>query len=143
MFESNLPFFSNATQCILCVCISQEWICEASRAKMMNSKLLYFFFLFFIHLCSVYSFNGTHKCSNEQMDALLLFKQNISHSIDVYSDPHYYYCESLLGSGYHPITMNWNKSIDCYHWNGVKRNHLGDVIGLELRCGMLKGTHRL
>ncbi|KAJ9539878.1 hypothetical protein OSB04_026384 [Centaurea solstitialis] len=50
-------------------------------------------------------------------------------------------CQSLLGSGYHPILMNWNTNIDCCNWDGVTCDHFtGDVIDLDLSCGMLRGT---
>nr|XP_043625435.1 receptor-like protein 9DC3 [Erigeron canadensis] len=44
------------------------------------------------------------------------------------------------GSGYDPITKNWNKDIDCCNWDGVECDHsTGDIIGLDLSCGMLQG----
>ncbi|CAI9273740.1 unnamed protein product [Lactuca saligna] len=37
--------------------------------------------------------------------------------------------------------MNWNKNTDCCKWNGVTCNHYtGDVISIDLSCGMLQGT---
>nr|GEV98160.1 leucine-rich repeat-containing protein [Tanacetum cinerariifolium] len=37
--------------------------------------------------------------------------------------------------------MNWNTSTDCCIWNGVTCDcSIGDVIGLDLSCGMLSGT---
>ncbi|KAI3519784.1 hypothetical protein L1887_09000 [Cichorium endivia] len=37
--------------------------------------------------------------------------------------------------------MNWNKNTDCCKWDGVSCNHFtGDVIGINLSCGMLRGT---
>ncbi|PWA96368.1 Leucine-rich repeat-containing protein [Artemisia annua] len=37
--------------------------------------------------------------------------------------------------------MNWNTSTDCCNWNGVSCDFsTGDVIGLDVSCGMLKGT---
>nr|KAJ0221034.1 hypothetical protein LSAT_V11C200095830 [Lactuca sativa] len=37
--------------------------------------------------------------------------------------------------------MNWNKNTDCCKWNGVTCNHFtGDVISIDLSCGMLQGT---
>nr|XP_043611467.1 receptor-like protein 6 [Erigeron canadensis] len=38
--------------------------------------------------------------------------------------------------------MNWNTSTtNCCYWDGVSCNHsTGDVIGLDLSCGMLQGT---
>ncbi|KAL7614573.1 hypothetical protein Lser_V15G08978 [Lactuca serriola] len=40
--------------------------------------------------------------------------------------------------------MNWNKNTDCCKWSGVTCNHYtGDVISIDLSCGMLQGTlHR-
>lgn len=117
---------------------------------MISSKLLYFFFLFFVKFSSSFSFSSTHKCSKEQSDALLLFKQNISSTNRSHEDYHYIsyqdnymdsYCRDLLGSRYYPIILNWNTSIDCCHWIGVTcNNSTGDVISLILTCGMLKGT---
>ncbi|PWA86865.1 Leucine-rich repeat-containing protein [Artemisia annua] len=37
--------------------------------------------------------------------------------------------------------MNWNTSTDCCNWNGVTCDYsTGDVISLDVSCGMLKGT---
>ncbi|GKE64413.1 leucine-rich repeat-containing protein [Tanacetum coccineum] len=37
--------------------------------------------------------------------------------------------------------MNWNTSTDCCNWDGVTCDLItGDVIGIDLTCGMLKGT---
>ncbi|KAJ9553958.1 hypothetical protein OSB04_018003 [Centaurea solstitialis] len=37
--------------------------------------------------------------------------------------------------------MNWNTSIDCCQWDGVICDHFtGDVVALDLSCGMLRGT---
>ncbi|GKA59331.1 leucine-rich repeat-containing protein [Tanacetum coccineum] len=37
--------------------------------------------------------------------------------------------------------MSWNTSTDCCNWNGVTCDHsTGDVIGLDVNCGMLQGT---
>ncbi|GKA32182.1 leucine-rich repeat-containing protein [Tanacetum coccineum] len=37
--------------------------------------------------------------------------------------------------------MTWNTSTDCCNWNGVTCNYsTGDVIGLDVSCGMLSGT---
>ncbi|KAI7737354.1 hypothetical protein M8C21_028817 [Ambrosia artemisiifolia] len=37
--------------------------------------------------------------------------------------------------------MNWNTSTDCCEWNGVTCDHsTGDVISLDLSCGMMYGT---
>nr|XP_043632530.1 receptor-like protein Cf-9 isoform X2 [Erigeron canadensis] len=47
----------------------------------------------------------------------------------------------LLGSDYYPVMNNWNTSIDCCNWNGVTcDDSTGDVIRLDLGCGMLRGT---
>ncbi|KAD7480256.1 hypothetical protein R6Q59_009026 [Mikania micrantha] len=107
----------------------------------MNSLIFLFFFLFYFFISSTSSVNTTHKCSAQQTLALLLFKQNlssISFSIDdiLYDPP----CERWLGSGYNPIMMNWNTNTDCCDWNGVTCDYTGNVIGLELSCGMLQGT---
>nr|GFC43162.1 leucine-rich repeat-containing protein [Tanacetum cinerariifolium] len=37
--------------------------------------------------------------------------------------------------------MSWNTSTDCCNWDGVTCHYsTGDVIDLDLSCGMLKGT---
>ncbi|GJZ82021.1 leucine-rich repeat-containing protein [Tanacetum coccineum] len=37
--------------------------------------------------------------------------------------------------------LNWNTSTDCCNWNGVTCDRsTGDVIGIDLSCGMLRGT---
>nr|GEW75989.1 leucine-rich repeat-containing protein [Tanacetum cinerariifolium] len=37
--------------------------------------------------------------------------------------------------------MNWNTSTDCCNWNGVTCDRsTGDVIGIDISCGMLNGT---
>ncbi|KAI7737361.1 LOW QUALITY PROTEIN: hypothetical protein M8C21_028824, partial [Ambrosia artemisiifolia] len=109
---------------------------------MSNSIMLFFVLSFFyISSTSSSSINTTHKCSVHQTHALLLFKQNLS------SDTFYvinYFCEVWLGSGYKPIMMNWNTSTDCCDWNGVTCDHsTGDVIGLDLSCGVLYDIGRL
>ncbi|KAL7613165.1 hypothetical protein Lser_V15G08968 [Lactuca serriola] len=107
---------------------------------MSNSKLLlsFFLFLFFPFICfaSSSSFNTTPKCSPQQTLALLLFKQNLSsmHAPDDLA------CRRLLGSDYHPIMMKWSMNTDCCMWDGITCNHItGDVIGIDLSCGMLQG----
>ncbi|GKF03598.1 leucine-rich repeat-containing protein, partial [Tanacetum coccineum] len=78
------------------------------------------------------SSNNIHKCHKKQSEALLLFKHNLS-SI---SYPFGYPCTYS-----YPTTMNWNASTDCCIWNGVTCDRsTGDVIGLDLSCGMLSGT---
>ncbi|KAI3748825.1 hypothetical protein L6452_12201 [Arctium lappa] len=117
---------------------------QLEMMMMSNSKLFISFFLFFLFISFVsssFSINS-HICSPVQSHALLLFKQELfftDHSIK------YRYvnniCRDWLGSGYYPITMNWKTSIDCCNWDGVICNHLtGDVIDLDLSCGMLRGT---
>ncbi|KAJ0657958.1 putative leucine-rich repeat-containing, plant-type, leucine-rich repeat domain superfamily [Helianthus annuus] len=110
----------------------------------MSNSILLFFFLFVFFLSSTSSssssINTTHKCSVKQTLALLLFKQNLSSM----NDTRYMYdyrCEDRLGSGYNPVMMNWNTTTDCCDWNGVTCDHsTGDVIDLDLRCGMLQGA---
>ncbi|KAI3799966.1 hypothetical protein L1987_35272 [Smallanthus sonchifolius] len=110
----------------------------------MSYPVLLFFFLPFFFLFSISpsssssssssSVNTTHKCSVQQTLALLLFKQNLTSINDTL-------CEDWLGSGYSPIMVNWNTSTDCCDWNGVTCDRsTGDVIGLDLSCGMLQGT---
>ncbi|KAM0023587.1 putative leucine-rich repeat-containing, plant-type, leucine-rich repeat domain superfamily [Helianthus debilis subsp. tardiflorus] len=110
----------------------------------MNNWVLLFFFLslFFISSTSFSSssVNPTHKCSVQQTLALLQFKQNLS-SINNTLFEYDSTCKNWLGSGYNPIMVNWNTSIDCCDWNGVTcDDSTGDVIGLDLSCGMVKGT---
>ncbi|KAM0023589.1 putative leucine-rich repeat-containing, plant-type, leucine-rich repeat domain superfamily [Helianthus debilis subsp. tardiflorus] len=110
----------------------------------MNNWILLFFFLSLLFISSTSfsssSVNPTHKCSVQQTLALLQFKQNLSSINDTLS---WYYSEgkNWLGSGYNPVMVNWNTSTDCCDWNGVTCDHsTGDVIGLDLSCGMVKGT---
>ncbi|KAJ9540701.1 hypothetical protein OSB04_027207 [Centaurea solstitialis] len=45
-----------------------------------------------------------------------------------------------LGSDYYPVMMNWRTSTDCCEWDGVSCDPFtGDVIALDLSCGMLRG----
>ncbi|XP_076900402.1 receptor-like protein 6 [Bidens hawaiensis] len=100
---------------------------------MGSSKLvLSFSFLFFISY-SKSSFSLIHKCSDEQRDALLVFKQNISSMTRSHA---------LHGSRwYDQVKMNWNTSIDCCDWDGITCNNFtGDVISLKLGCGLLQGV---
>ncbi|KAJ0495333.1 putative leucine-rich repeat-containing, plant-type, leucine-rich repeat domain superfamily [Helianthus annuus] len=108
---------------------------------MSHSILLFFFLsLFFISSATSSSVNTTHKCSVQQTLALLLFKQNLS-SINDTLYKRDFKCEDWLGSGYNPMMKNWNTSTDCCDWNGVTCDHsTGDVIGLDLSCGMVQGT---
>ncbi|GKB18274.1 leucine-rich repeat-containing protein [Tanacetum coccineum] len=72
------------------------------------------------------SSNNIHKCHKKQSEALLLFKHDfppISDAFDIY-----------------PMT-SWNTSTDCCIWNGVTCDRsTGDVIDLDLSCGLLSGT---
>ncbi|GJU68821.1 leucine-rich repeat-containing protein [Tanacetum coccineum] len=73
------------------------------------------------------SSNNIHKCLKKQSEALLLFKHDLS--------PTSYTSDS------YSIMMNWNTSTDCCIWNGVTCDRsIGDVIGIDLSCGMLSGT---
>ena len=110
-----------------------------------NMCFLSFLLFSFFFICSSYSSNNITRtrCSLIQAHALLLFKQNLlsyNHSYDE-RDYRDYYCKDWLGSNYYPIMMNWNTSIDCCHWGGVTCNRFtGDVVALDLDCGMLRGT---
>ncbi|GJV10730.1 leucine-rich repeat-containing protein [Tanacetum coccineum] len=110
---------------------------------MSNSKLFSISFLFFFSTTFASSTslnNNIHKCSKKQSEALLLFKHNLS-SINYTNDDLDYYCHWWLGSDYHPIMMSWNTSTDCCNWKGVTCDYsTGDVIELDLHCGMLQGT---
>ncbi|PWA23286.1 Leucine-rich repeat-containing protein [Artemisia annua] len=104
---------------------------------MDNSMLFSIFFLFFIFTTfasSTASFSNIHKCSQEQSEALLLFKHTLSSFNSSTNDD--------CGSYNHPIMMSWNTSTDCCSdWDGVTcDNSTGDVIALDLLCGMLQGT---
>ncbi|XP_071729635.1 receptor-like protein Cf-9 homolog [Rutidosis leptorrhynchoides] len=97
---------------------------------------LLFFVISFASFTSSYS--SSIKCSDSQTLALLHFKQNLS-SINFSTE--YSPCKGWLGSSYYPIMMNWTISTDCCHWNGVTCDHsTGDIIGLDLSCGMLQGS---
>ncbi|GJW30809.1 leucine-rich repeat-containing protein [Tanacetum coccineum] len=81
--------------------------------------------------------NPPHKCSEKKSEALLLFKHNL-YSIKYIRDD---YCHDLLGSDYHPIMMSWNISTNCCKWDGVTCDRsTGDVIGIDVSCGMLQRT---
>ncbi|GJY13216.1 leucine-rich repeat-containing protein [Tanacetum coccineum] len=102
---------------------------------MNNSKLLSIFFLLFLFTMFASSSNNIHKCHKKQSEALLLFKHNLS-SINDTSFDSYGPCTDS-----YPITMNWNTSTDCCIWKGVTCDRAtGDVIGIDLSCGMLSGT---
>ncbi|XP_071738503.1 receptor-like protein 49 [Rutidosis leptorrhynchoides] len=119
---------------------------------MSNSKLVYsvlvFFCCFTCSTVSSYFFNTSlttehiFKCPAQQSRALLLFKDDLFE--DIFSDlaTDYSSCKNWLGDeGYHPITMNWNTNTDCCDWKGVTCDHsTGDVIGLDMSCGMVLGT---
>lgn len=86
------------------------------------------FFTTFAPAASFYWYRG-HKCSEKQSEALLLFKHTLS-SINYPNDDCFYN---------YPIMMN--TSTDCCNWDGVTcDDSTGDVIRLDLRCGMLQGT---
>ncbi|XP_071738639.1 receptor-like protein 6 [Rutidosis leptorrhynchoides] len=111
---------------------------------MSNSKLVYYVLVVFLCFnCSRVSsyFNTSSStlkyiCPPQQSGALLHFKQ----SLFSFNHP-YFHFRCLDSLGYHPIMMNWNTNTDCCDWNGVTCDHsTGDVIGLDLSCGMLKGT---
>lgn len=107
---------------------------------MSNSKLFItsIFFLFFFFTTSLNS--NIPKCPKEQSEALLLFKHSLS-SINYTNEDLDYDCHQRYGSDYHPLITNWNTSTDCCNWNGVTCHYsTGDVIGLDVSCGMLKGT---
>ncbi|XP_023752907.1 receptor-like protein 7 [Lactuca sativa] len=104
---------------------------------MIGSKLLLYFslLLFFISFAASSSsfINNTHKCSTQQASALLQFKENLS---SINDSSHAWECHNQLS----PI-MNWIKNTDCCKWNGVTCNYItGDVIGMDLSCGMLRGN---
>ncbi|GKB00438.1 leucine-rich repeat-containing protein [Tanacetum coccineum] len=78
------------------------------------------------------SSTNIHKCHKKQSEALLLFKHNLSYTS---------YTFSPRCTDSYPIMMSWNTSTDCCIWNGVTcDNSTGDIIGLDLNCGMLRGT---
>nr|XP_043624449.1 receptor-like protein 7 [Erigeron canadensis] len=103
-----------------------------SNTTLICSVLLFFSFLSSFASSSYLNTNlTTHKCSAQQTLALLHFKQNSS-SINVTSP----YCQYS-----YPVMMNWDRNTDCCGWGGVTCDHsTGDVIGLDLSCGMLQGT---
>ncbi|PWA96973.1 Leucine-rich repeat-containing protein [Artemisia annua] len=103
---------------------------------MSDSKLCSIFFLFFLittFASSSTSFNNIHKCPKKQSEALLLFKHSLFSINDTFFDSVCY--------DSHPIMMSWNTSTDCCNWNGITCDYsTGDVIGLDVSCGMLSGT---
>ncbi|GJZ83880.1 leucine-rich repeat-containing protein [Tanacetum coccineum] len=101
---------------------------------MTNSKLLssILFLFFFSTAFASLSNTSIHKCPKKQSEALLLFKHNVSYINDTFWND---FCHS------YPVTVNWNTSTDCCNWNGVTcDDSTGDVIELDLHCGLLKGT---
>ncbi|KAJ9540700.1 hypothetical protein OSB04_027206 [Centaurea solstitialis] len=112
---------------------------------MSDSKLWFLSFFLFISFAysSSNTSNNTHICSVIQTHALLLFKQNVFSNNHLY-DKHDYResrCHRFLGSNYYPIMRNWNTSVDCCNWDGVTCDRsTGDVITLDVSCGMLRGT---
>ncbi|XP_076944467.1 uncharacterized protein LOC143615136 [Bidens hawaiensis] len=111
---------------------------------MSNSMLLFFFLSFIIFISpgssSSSSMNTTRRCSVKQAHALILFKQNLS-SINYNRSWLHHICEGWLGSGYKQKMINWKTGADCCDWNGVTCDRsTGDVIGLDLSCGMVQGT---
>ncbi|GJX56899.1 leucine-rich repeat-containing protein [Tanacetum coccineum] len=86
-----------------------------------------FFLLFLFSMFASSSSNNIHKCHKKQSEALLLLKHDLS--------------PTSYTSYSYPITMNWNTSTDCCIWNGVTCDRsTGDVIGLDLSGGTLRGT---
>ncbi|GJW59892.1 leucine-rich repeat-containing protein [Tanacetum coccineum] len=78
---------------------------------------------------------GIEECS----EALLLFKHDLF-SINYTNDDLAYICHDFNWRHY-PAMMSWNTSTDCCNWDGVTcDDSTGDVIGIILTCGMLKGT---
>ncbi|GKA73495.1 leucine-rich repeat-containing protein, partial [Tanacetum coccineum] len=114
---------------------------------MNDSKLFSIFFLLLLFTMFASSLsNNIHKCHKKQSEALLLFKLSSSHmnqaKVD-YDSLSYvaYACLLWLGSNYLPTMMSWNTSTDCCIWNGVTCDRsTGDVIGIDLSCGMLSGA---
>ncbi|XP_076918597.1 receptor-like protein Cf-9 homolog isoform X2 [Bidens hawaiensis] len=114
---------------------------------MSNSMLLFFFLSFIIFISpsssSSSSMNTTRRCSVKQAHALILFKQNLS-SINDNMSWFNYIGEGWLGSDCKPKMINWTPSTDCCDWNGVTCDRsTGDVIGLDLSCGMVQGEWEL
>ncbi|GJY13939.1 leucine-rich repeat-containing protein [Tanacetum coccineum] len=105
---------------------------------MSSSKLFVIIYFFATFASSISLNNSIHKCSEKQSEALLLFKQNLS-SINYTSDDLADACRQN-SVAYFPKMMSWNTSIDCCNWNGVSCDYsTGDVIGLDVSCGILKG----
>ncbi|GJY76524.1 leucine-rich repeat-containing protein [Tanacetum coccineum] len=109
---------------------------------MSYSKLLHSVFLFLSFASFSFSYSSfnatTPKCSMQQTVDLLNFKQSL---FSINESTYDSICEDWLGSDYYPIMMNWNTSRDCCKWNGVTCDQsTGDVTGIDLSCGKLKGT---
>ncbi|PWA82935.1 Leucine-rich repeat-containing protein [Artemisia annua] len=79
----------------------------------------------------------------DKSEALLLFKHNLSSINYSFDDtlPEFTPCKDWLGSSYYPLMLSWNTSTDCCNWDGVTCDYsTGDVIGIDVSCGMLQGT---
>ncbi|MFS8013116.1 putative leucine-rich repeat-containing, plant-type, leucine-rich repeat domain superfamily [Helianthus anomalus] len=104
---------------------------------MSNLILLFCFLSLFFISSTTSSINTTHKCSLQQTLDLLHFKHSINNTLFEYDSE----CKNWLGSRYNQIMLNWNTGTDCCEWNGVTcDDSTGDVIGLDMSCGMLQGT---
>ncbi|GKF17586.1 leucine-rich repeat-containing protein, partial [Tanacetum coccineum] len=94
---------------------------------MNDSKLFNILFLLILFTMFASSSNNIHKCHEKQSEALLQLKHDLSptsYTFDSYS-----------------IMMNWNTSTYCCNWNGVTCDRsMGDVIDIDVSCGMLNGT---
>jgi Leucine-rich repeat (LRR) protein len=102
----------------------------------MNNNSKMFITFLFISFFTLFPCSLT-KCPEKQSEALLLFKHNHLSSINYPIDD----CQGVPGFDYHPKLMSWNTSTDCCNWDGVLCDYsTGDVIKLDLNCGMLQGT---
>ncbi|PHU08840.1 hypothetical protein BC332_20700 [Capsicum chinense] len=87
------------------------------------------FFILYTFLCQlVFSSALPHLCPEDQVHALLQFKQMFTINPNA-SD----YCRRSR-------TLSWNKSTDCCSWNGVQCDEMTrQVIELDLYCSGLQG----
>lgn len=78
--------------------------------------------LLFLSFSSLFFFNVSSLCLNDQKSSLLAFKNDLKFDASLST--------KLVG---------WNQSVECCDWGGVTCNESGHVIGLDLRYENING----